>query len=187
MRGKLFGCELFISPVFVGMLTILLVIDRTGLMGWVLGAMAIHETGHLLMMILIGYPPREMRFLPFEINIVADQSCANPWERFCIAMGGIVFNLLVFLVFIGEGFGYINLYLALFNALPLYSMDGYQMLTVLLKGKKKIVFVVSAIATLGIFGFSCWLLIARKNPMPILFSIYLLALGVTEKRKGISG
>ena len=108
MRVKLLGCELFISPVFMGMLTILLLIDRTGLMGCVLGAMAIHELGHLLMMVIMGVPPREMRFLPFEINIVSDQSCAQSRERFCIAVGGIIFNLLVFLVFIGEAFGYIN-------------------------------------------------------------------------------
>jgi stage IV sporulation protein FB len=187
MRVKLLGCELFISPVFMGMLTILLLIDRTGLMGCVLGAMAIHELGHLLMMVIMGVPPREMRFLPFEINIVSDQSCASSWERFCIAVGGIIFNLLVFLVFIGETFGYINLYLALFNALPLYSMDGYQILTLLLGQKKKWVFVISAIITLVVLLFGCWLLIVEKNPMLILFSIYLLAVGVMEKRKGISG
>ena len=49
----------------------------------------------MVMMIMMGYPPREMRFLPFEINIVSDQSCASSWERFCIAFGGIIFNLLV--------------------------------------------------------------------------------------------
>ena len=187
MRVKLLGCELFISPVFMGMLTILLLIDRTGLMGCVLGAMAIHELGHLLMMVIMGVPPREMRFLPFEINIVSDQSCASSWERFCIAVGGIIFNLLVFLVFIGETFGYINLYLALFNALPLYSMDGYQILTLLLDRKKKWVFGISAIITLVVLLFGCWLSIVEKNPMLILFSIYLLAVGVMEKRKGISG
>lgn len=187
MRVKLLGCELFISPVFMGMLTILLLVDRTGLMGCVLGAMAIHELGHLVMMIMMGYPPKGMRFLPFEVNIVSDQTCAQSWERFCIAVGGIIFNLLVFLVLIGEVFGYINLYLALFNALPLYSLDGYQMLTLLLGRKKKVVFGISAIITLIVLLFGCWLLIVEKNPMLILFSIYLLALGVMEKRKGISG
>ncbi len=187
MRAKLFGCELFVSPVFMGMLTILLVIDKTGWMGYLLGAMAIHELGHLVMMIMVGCTPREMRFLPFEINIVADQSCACPWERFCISVGGIIMNVLVFLVFIGEAFGYINLYLALFNALPLYSMDGYQMLSLLFGQKRNFVFGISAIATLVVLGFGCWLLIVGKNPMLILFSIYLLALGVMEKRKVTSG
>lgn len=187
MRARLFGCELFISPVFMGMLTILLVIDRTGFMGYVLGAMAIHELGHLVMMIMVGCTPREMRFLPFEINIVADKSCASSWEQFCISVGGMIINLLVFLVFIGEVFGYINLYLALFNALPLYSMDGYQILSLLFGRKRSLVFGVCAITTLLVFSLGCWLLIAKKNPMLLLFALYLLALGIMEKRKYTSG
>ncbi len=50
----------------MGMLTVLLVIDQTGLMGRLLGAMAIHEAGHLTMMVLVGCSPKEIRFLPFE-------------------------------------------------------------------------------------------------------------------------
>ncbi len=187
MKWKLGNCTVFVSPVFMGMLTVLLVIDQTGLMGYLLGAMALHELGHLTMMILVGCPPREIRFLPFEINIVADQSCASSWERFCISVGGVIVNFLVCLVFVGEPFGYINLYLALFNALPLYSMDGYQILSIVFGRKSRLVFGVSATITLLILGIGGWMLIARKNPMLLLFSVYLLALGAMEKRKVTGG
>jgi stage IV sporulation protein FB len=134
----------------MGMITILLCIDQTQMMGLVLGAMAIHELGHVTMMILVGCPPREIRFLPFEINIVSDQSCSSAWEQFSISVGGIIINLLVFLVFIGEPFGYVNLYLALFNALPLYSMDGYQILTHLFGEKSPVTIGVCTLFTLGV-------------------------------------
>lgn len=187
MRIKLWNCYLFISPVFMGMITLFLLIDQTGLMNGLLVAMLIHELGHLVMMILLGYPPREVRFLPFEINVIADQSTASSYERFCISVGGIVANLLVGFAFLGKPFGYVNFYLALFNALPLYSMDGYQILSLLAGQKRKIVFWISAGITLMVLGVGLWLLIGKNNPMLLLFGIYLFSLGFMEKRKGTSG
>ena len=187
MRVKLFGCVLWISPVFMGMITILLCVDQTKMMGLMLGAMAIHELGHVTMMILVGCSPREIRFLPFEINIVSDQSCSSSWEQFSISVGGIIINLLVFLVFIGESFGFLNLYLALFNALPLYSMDGYQILTHWFGKKSLVTLGICTLFTLVVLVGGGWLLLKEKNPMLFLFALYLLVVGVGEKRKNTSG
>ncbi len=182
MRTKLGNCQVFISPVFMGMLTILLVIDQTNLMGTMLVAMLLHEIGHLVVMWWCGCFPKEILLLPFEINISADQSCATALETFFIALGGIGANLLAWLL-MGGTFGNINLYLALFNALPLYSMDGYQILSIMLYHKKFWVFGVSMVTTIALVLFGSWLLLVHKNPMLLLFVVYLLALGFGEKRK----
>ncbi|MBR3844038.1 MAG: hypothetical protein IKM39_00855 [Clostridia bacterium] len=182
MNLKLARCSVFISPVFMGMITVLLVIDQTGLMGAMLGAMLLHEIGHLAIMAWFGCFPKEILLLPFEINIAADQSCATMFQQFCISAGGIVMNVLAFLLVRGE-FGNINLYLALFNALPLYSMDGYQMVALLLYTKKRWLFVISFVTTLVLAVLGIWLVWVHKNPMLLLFVVYLLALGVGEKRK----
>lgn len=182
MKFKIAGCWVFISPVFMGMLTILLVIDQTGLMGTMLCAMLLHEVGHLTVMAWFGCFPREILLLPFEINIASDQSCATLFEKFCISAGGIGMNLLAFSLIKGE-FGTINLYLALFNALPLYSMDGYQMVSLLLYQKKQLVFMITLVTTTVVTGVGVWLVLVHKNPMLLLFIVYLIALGFGEKRK----
>lgn len=186
MRFSLARCQIFVSPIFMGMITILLILDQSGTMGATLGAMVIHELGHLVVMGVVGCFPQKIYLLPFEINLVSDQSGNSMGERFCISFGGILANVLVWL-FVGGKFGNINFFLALFNGLPLYSMDGYQILCQVFRNQIGWVYGISGITTLLVLCLGVWLLVVNHNPMLLLFIIYLLGVGVVEKRKGISG
>ncbi len=184
MTVRLFGCILYISPVFMGMVTILMMVDTTGMMGIMLTAMLLHEIGHLLFMAVFHCLPTAIWLLPFEINMVNSRPPAKIHQRLLISLGGIAVNLLAYFLF-PSPFGIMNGALAVFQLLPLYSMDGYQLLELCLSrfsfgsAATKCVSVITAGVALA---FGVGLLVTSQNPMLLLFAVYMIVLGMKENR-----
>lgn len=96
-------------------------------------ACIIHETGHLLAMIVFGVRVRAVEFYGAGIKIThEDMSGLNAIKRAVIILGGCAVNLLGFLIFYfllntgekAEVFAAVNFVLMIFNLIPLKCFDG---------------------------------------------------------------
>lgn len=133
MNFKVFGTQIYVSFLFAALITIMLCCDKTGLILPTFLAVFMHESGHLLMMWLLGCAPKEIRLIPASVQIT--RSFSGGYKNdLLIALSGPLVNLLacglfyhLFLRFQRVGFWYfavINLGIGLFNLLPVKGLDG---------------------------------------------------------------
>jgi membrane-associated protease RseP (regulator of RpoE activity) len=130
-----------LRTVTQAMLLILSVVGFTAL------AMIVHEFGHLVIARLcsvnvcelgLGLGPRlagfrlggirfSLRIFPVGSFVILDGLRERPvWAQLLIHLGGIIFNLIAFVLSYGTMFGWLNLLLAAGNILPLYQHDGWK-------------------------------------------------------------
>ncbi|MEE1278456.1 MAG: hypothetical protein UHE86_05280, partial [Acutalibacteraceae bacterium] len=70
MEIKFLGTNVKISFLFVAFITIMIFIDKTGLVIPLILAVFVHESAHLLMMKKFGVSPKEITLIPGGIQIV---------------------------------------------------------------------------------------------------------------------
>ena len=109
-------------------------------------AVVIHESGHLIAMKRIGYFPKRIKISLFEINIRDDsRQLRTAKENMLIIFFGPAANFICFLpafllYLIGTDrilpFAAANLSVGLFNLLPVMSLDGGQLLYILLSRRR---------------------------------------------------
>ena len=147
MKFKLLGSEIYISFLFVAVISLMLATDKTGLALPTLFAVLLHETGHLLAMWIIGTPPKSIRLIPASVQIT--RSISSRYKNdIIVALSGPLVNFALFLtlyinylIFDNEGILYyslINLIVGLFNLLPVTGLDGGTVLFSLIAKKKDI-------------------------------------------------
>ncbi len=133
MRFRIFGTEIYLSVLFMGVITLMLAFDKSGLILPTLFAVFIHETGHLFMMWVKGLSPKRIKLIPASIQITNSFSKGYT-NDIVIALAGPVVNLLFFGVLyynyvcyrnIGTlYFALLNLIIGLYNLLPIKGLDG---------------------------------------------------------------
>ncbi len=141
MKFKLMGTEIYISFLFAAVVTLMLVIDRTGLIIPTLLAVLLHEAGHLFAMWVMDCNPKSIRLIPASVQIVRSFS-PKPDGELAIALCGPIANLTVFTALILNWVAYgnesvlkfamLNLILGAFNLLPVNGLDGGTVLAELL-------------------------------------------------------
>ncbi len=174
-------CKVYISPLFPGLITLLLFVDTTGMMSRLLLAIAVHEGGHWLFLKWFNCMPKAVMFYPFEVNMVAGTQPLFAYQQILISCGGVLANL-VLAAITGGALRFANLFLALFNLLPIYSMDGYQLLELGLGKHPRFLAVLSAVTVGGICFVGIWLFCIAQNPMLLLFGLYLGVLQIRRQR-----
>lgn len=133
MRFKLFGTEVYISFLFMGVITLMLCFDKTGLILPTLFAVFIHEFGHLFMMWATGEELKKIRLIPASVQIVS--SFKGSYKKdVLVAVSGPMVNFIFFGVFyynyvcFGNRsvllFSVLNLIIGIFNLLPVKGLDG---------------------------------------------------------------
>ncbi len=184
MRFRLGRCEITVSPLFTGFITILLFIDRTGTMSLFLLAVLIHEAGHFLFLAWFQCLPVAIWLLPFEINVVSPATAVSRLQQVLISLGGVFGGVLAGVLTRGN-FSMVNWFLAGFSALPVYSMDGYQVLLLLCDRMwyQYAVRLLSIITISAIAGIGVWVFLCNHNPMLLLFCVYMSVLQIRTKRR----
>ena len=152
---------------------------------WCAAAIAVHEGGHLLMMRKCGYFPKRIKILPFSIAITDRQRQErSARENLLIIFFGPFANFICFLpsyLLYLRGivsilpFAAANLSVGLFNLLPVMSLDGGQLLYLLLcrrlpheKAEKAVdVLTFALLLPLAALGF--WVLLESKHNFSLLF------------------
>lgn len=126
--------------LFVGMITLFLLIDRTG--AAVLGLLAalIHELGHMIAFVATGYSPQRIAFEMCGIRLQKKTyEMSFPKEVF-VLLAGSGMNFLVFCALcysIGSVnttslFAVIHLVLGILNLMPVNGLDGGKLLRLFL-------------------------------------------------------
>lgn len=144
----------------------------------------IHESGHLIAMVLCSRSPDGLEISAFDIRIIKNQKYTLTLpENIFITSAGALMNFLCCLLFlhINETFAYVNLFIGLFNLLPASTLDGGQLLFLFLNRKLtpdlscKIVDVVTIFISFPLFIVGILVLLNSKyNFSLLIISIYLI-------------
>ena len=90
-----------------------------------------HELGHILMGILFKYKIEKVIILPLGSLTIFNTKINNKlYKELLVTIMGPIFQ--VILLFILTKYNKYNIYLLIFNLLPIYPLDGYKILMILL-------------------------------------------------------
>ena len=135
MEGRLLGVRLRFDFSFFLLVVLFLLGDQSGSALFILGAAAIHEGGHLLMMGLAKAPVEAIWFTPFGLRITRGEGPPLSYgAEAAVTLGGSAANLAgallwSFLPIPGAlTFSAFQLVLGLLNLLPAENLDGGKLL-----------------------------------------------------------
>ena len=147
MRFSLFGTKIYVSFLFCATISLMLAVDRTGLMLPSLFAVLIHETGHLFAMWAADCAPKEIRLIPASVQIVEKYGVSQKKQAGIVICGPLANVMVAVTIFINFyltdsemslKFALLNSVLAVFNLLPVTGLDGGRLLEMLLTRKTDI-------------------------------------------------
>ena len=163
---------------------------------WSLPAAVLHEGGHILVMILCGIPPRQVRFYPFGVVITQRADvCRGYGKDALVSLGGPAANGLMALIgaflFGGDSLFFLaNAVLGLFNLLPAESLDGGRAVHALLclrflpEKAEKLTFFLSLSVTLPVAALGVLILLRERGNFTLLIAgIYLLLCPWMKRRR----
>ncbi len=164
---------------------------------WCALAVVIHESGHLCAMLLCKSAPERVRISAFEIKLFdLKRALRDEKQNIFIIFFGPMFNFICFIPFyllylLGNDallpFAVSNLSVGLFNSLPVMSLDGGQLIFILLRrrlglGKaEKAVDIITFITIFPLAALGFAVLLSTKYNFSLLFvCAYLTAALVTR-------
>lgn len=202
MKLKIAKIKIEISFTLICIAGICVILGITSGFVWCAAAVLIHELGHLLMMIKLGFLPEKIKISAFEIKIFdSKRQSRSEKQNFFIIFSGPAVNFICFIPFyllylLGDEnflpFALANLSVGLFNSLPVLSLDGGQIIFILLKRRlnparaEKIVDIITLITIfpLAVLGFA--VLFKSKYNFSLLFiCAYLIISLVTRSDRYI--
>lgn len=167
----------------------------------------LHELGHLIMGLLLGFKPKGIKLIPMGVSICFHINCENyninvkngkiislkklliaiagPLNNFLIAIFFIFFNIEV-LNFTREEVIYSNLLIGIFNLIPMYPLDGGRIIKNIihintdLRKSYKYTNLISNITLIIITAISSIAILYFKNIAILLIVLYLWILIIKE-------
>lgn len=189
----------FVSPLFPILISIILLVDTTGIMLFGLTSAFFHELGHIVCMIKLGKTIDKVALSP--CGILIDTSGVSSYKSdLLVALCGPLTNLLLFVVF---AFVFLkfksvevlyfcasNFGLFLFNILPVFGLDGMDVIRAMLL-KNHSVSKTEKICKIISFCFLMFCLVLgvvfvcldKINPTFLLCLIYLLIVFLLNAKK----
>ena len=155
----------------------------------------LHETGHLLSMFLFGAGVKKIILYGAGIKIIRGYYLKEKRKELIILISGCLMNIVMFLLFFflkGESFktfAVINLVTAIFNMLPVKSLDGGAILLILTEDKPHLFTFVNILTTviiplcvvIFVFVFSRF----KINPSLVISGIYFFFFSVMDNFSAI--
>lgn len=170
----------------------------------------IHELGHMLVGILLGFKPEKLEIMPYGISVGFKVKCEDynkkirkgnilSIKKLIIAMAGPITNLIItiiFLLFNITFFGierelvvYSNILIGIFNLIPIYPLDGGRIIKNILHimvGLKKSYEYTNEIAKISISlltGICSIAILYIKNIAILIILAYLWYLVIVENKR----
>ncbi len=170
----------------------------------------IHELGHVLTGIILGFKPKNIEVLPIGISACFYMQCddynkkinyANRFvlKKVIISCAGPITNFIIAIIFYFFDFSifnisrefiiYTNLIIGIFNLIPIYPLDGGRIIKNILHikiGLKKSYKYTKIIANLSIIIltiFSSMAILYLKNISIVLILIYLWGIVIIQNKK----
>mgnify|MGYP002528073067 FL=1 len=159
-----------------------------------------HEAAHMFVATLCGKEIETFNIGVFGVNINFKREHYNLENEYTFDKRGLVQNILIFivgpisnlilaLIFKDVKIIYdINMFLCILNLVPIYPLDGYNILKNLLLFKVNysktlnIINILNYILLFILFLYSIFILIKLYNPSLILFLIYLIILKISYRK-----
>lgn len=142
MKLRILKTEITISYLIISVASICIIAGIFDSFLYCLFAIIIHESGHIILMCIFGYAPEKIKISLFEISISDRKRQERSFiQNFLIIFFGPFSNFICFILFyllylIGNDFflypAAANLSVGLFNILPVMSLDGGQLLYLVL-------------------------------------------------------
>ncbi|MFZ2539939.1 MAG: site-2 protease family protein [Oscillospiraceae bacterium] len=140
LRFKIGKLNIQIDFMFVAVVALFLIVDKTGISTIALLACLIHELGHIVMFMAVGYTPQKLTFELTGIRLTKPFHELSAGKELLVELAGSATNLLIFFLLINtiESVSFLSLFavthlvLGLFNLLPLKSFDGGKILEIIL-------------------------------------------------------
>ena len=148
MIFKIFNLKIKIEYGMLAFLAFIVFIDKSNFLFLGILAALIHEIGHLIFMKKTGYNVNEISFNLFNANIL-------DLNRVSRRMSDDILILVLYKIFLIKAFLYFsfeNLFLCVFNLLPIHSLDGGQLLFLLLLQKFSLEFVCKVSFIVSVIG-----------------------------------
>lgn len=201
MQFEIMGCRIKISFCFVLFLTTVMIMDKSGAIIWSMAAAITHELAHVFMMIVVGNRPKEINCSLFDINICDSSRMSGNYKKdILILIAGPTSNFFMGLMYYclyiitREEFLLIpcieNVVIGALNSLPIASLDGGQLLYIIVSTKinvqmaERVVQIVSIIFILPLFILGFYMLIQSKyNFSMLLVASYLIFVVISKTDK----
>lgn len=167
----------------------------------------IHELGHLLIGILLGFRPKAINLIPMGLSVQFSVNYTKIYKKienkkninlkkFFIIMAGPVTNFLISIFFIifdiglfshlRENIIYSNLIIGFFNLIPIYPLDGGRIIKCIVNIKKNLVTsykytnFISKITLITLTAISSIVILYLKNIAILFIIIYLWVIVIKE-------
>lgn len=140
--------RIYISPIMFVMALYFVAVGMAYEFFCSLAAVLLHECAHARVAKKLGYELNVIKLMPYGAALCGDVEM-NPKHEALIALAGPVFNLFVTVVMAAvwwlmpssymftQAFCFCNVYIGLFNLLPVYPLDGGRVLLAILSGRVK--------------------------------------------------
>ncbi len=146
MKLKLFGTQISASYTLLCLAAVCIILGIFDGFLWCFLSVLIHEAGHIVPMKIFGQMPQKIKISLFEITICdAHRICRTPRENIIIIFFGPLANFICFIIFYllylfsgkNNGSPFValavtNAFVGLFNMLPVLSLDGGQLMYIVL-------------------------------------------------------
>lgn len=181
------------DPLMLMMLAAVLIFDEGIASLCMLAAIMIHESGHMLIMRILGVKIARVRISGLNIGIIRKTGQKKPWVEMLISAGGILFNTLcvgmLLLICPKDALAliYANTTVILANILPIEGLDGGDIHELVLQNMKNHTLRASWIGfkilvITGAVFISFLLAVKYNNPSLGIFLLYTLVSGRMNKR-----
>lgn len=202
MRFKLFGIRFFVSFPAIALICVSLFMSDNGsfLLLMCMFASALHEAGHLIFICRFKGKPQSICIYPSEIAINSNLSDVTNRQDLIITIAGVGVNLFVSAVciFIYSLFSadfifnmaICNLFVGLFNLLPIKTFDGGQLIELLFsrffstRTTERIINIITVVTVIPLATAGLIILfVSPFNYSMLMLMIYYLALIISKEMR----
>lgn len=193
MNIKILNYKIHIDFSFIFFITLLFFINKSFFVISALLASMIHEFGHLIMLKKTTKANKiDIDFSLFKLNIIdQNRSFTSFFDDLKVLIAGPILNFFTFILFFAISkvskndrlyfFALENLFLFIFNLLPIAPLDGGQILFIILLSKFNFLFAKRIISTISfiliyiisIIGFLIFLY-SKYNISILFLSVYII-------------
>jgi len=195
---NIFGIKISVSVGFFGIVTLMLYIDKTGLMLPTAVTVIVHEIGHLIALILFKSKPESIVLKVGTVGISGRFLLSAKKEIImlfvCFLLNIFLFFVLFCFYFIFENFVLLNFALVMlvtgvFNLLPIIGLDGGEILKIILNMRLKsvssnlILYLTSSVTVMFILMLGFYVFADTKSNISLILMALYLFLGILLSKK----